>query len=668
MGKSVVREYDNSAVTASFSAGFAVVVPGYVNNEIYNPEVFDENGIYECGSQADFLKNVGKHNGVRVEAKGPKFVEFDDYLTEYNISEDDHKADLSSETPREILKTAIAAREADRQERIQERSFELQALRCLGKSIAAHYEVTGTDIISVEFDSEDDEQYAEVRAFVENGTSEEVDGVIHLTAAQVEAISELAYEITPSIEDEITLVSLTANEIIAINQEVLSDPDYQEKELKKGTYGVITEDLLRLYTGQIYVGDTRTSLLGYLKDRTNKYTKANESVIASDIEKFGFSKKCYYIIKAGNEGNDAVIEDHIGNQIAYKLLELGYSILYKYLDSGKSAVDQLSDPEYWNPLKDKSIYSFRYITSGGCSDPAVSNAVIQVAEFNNKITIEAAESLLDTYGRGDVVALVDFDETNIDRSSMAKTIFSISKAVNKINSSKYAAIFGPQVYYSLSDTETKAYNYNNKFPASFHYLACAQHTFENYNEWYAVAGKRGVSTLTVTGTTIKLGKIALNTLAPRVQTTYTEGTTVLADVKQCTNLVIYDHGTYVLEGNRTAYPLNKIDLKYSHFLNIRQLCITIKQVLRLASDTYRYDPNSDELFINFKSLITPTLELMKSDNGVEDYRFTKIKHSRKALLMTKLRIVPIEAVEDFDISIFLEESLSGIVMSADEEE
>jgi hypothetical protein len=58
---------------------------------------------------------------------------------------------------------------------------------------------------------------------------------------------------------------------------------------------------------------------------------------------------------------------------------------------------------------------------------------------------------------------------------------------------------------------------------------------------------------------------------------------------------------------------------------------------------------------------------MKADQGISDYKFVKVADSRKALLNAKIRIVPIEAVEDFEISLFLEDSLGGSV-EADIEE
>jgi hypothetical protein len=50
---------------------------------------------------------------------------------------------------------------------------------------------------------------------------------------------------------------------------------------------------------------------------------------------------------------------------------------------------------------------------------------------------------------------------------------------------------------------------------------------------------------------------------------------------------------------------------------------------------------------------------MKADQGVKDYAILPVKSSKKAVLASKIRLVPIEAVEDFYIDIYLEDSISG---------
>jgi hypothetical protein len=57
---------------------------------------------------------------------------------------------------------------------------------------------------------------------------------------------------------------------------------------------------------------------------------------------------------------------------------------------------------------------------------------------------------------------------------------------------------------------------------------------------------------------------------------------------------------------------------------------------------------------------------MKADQGIKGYSIVQGVSDKKAVLTANIRIIPIEAVEDFDISIYLEESLAGINVSATE--
>jgi hypothetical protein len=49
---------------------------------------------------------------------------------------------------------------------------------------------------------------------------------------------------------------------------------------------------------------------------------------------------------------------------------------------------------------------------------------------------------------------------------------------------------------------------------------------------------------------------------------------------------------------------------------------------------------------------------MKADQGIRDYKILKVyeENPKKATLKAKIRIIPIEAVEDFELSIYLEDS------------
>jgi hypothetical protein len=208
-------------------------------------------------------------------------------------------------------------------------------------------------------------------------------------------------------------------------------------------------------------------------------------------------------------------------------------------------------------------------------------------------------------------------------------------------------------------TNYKSFGENQWFPASFHYLACAARSSERYNEWYANAGyTRGVSNYTIDSVGCKFGEAAVNMFQKRAEDA--DNNAVLA-----INPIINLRGSYYIWGNRTTYGLES-DLRASHFLNIRQLCSTIKKKVYVACRQLTFDPNSDMLWVNFCNSIKPLLEQMKADQGIADYKIIKQKTNRKAFLAVVIRIVPIEAVEDFDISIHLEDSLEGVIATAEE--
>lgn len=379
----------------------------------------------------------------------------------------------------------------------------------------------------------------------------------------------------------------------------------------------------------------------------------------------------YFKIKNSKVGATNTSVDHIGNQIAYELLGLGYTVYFKVLSTDSPALDQLSKPAFWEPLKQKSVYRVRYLTSGGCYDSNVVKEMQKIAYVNNKAKIEDADVYGNEIGRGDVIVLADIDESATDivnATTKDELLRAFGNEAAKFSDNgekgkgKFTAVFAPRVAYDFGYSEDDVYSNDQLFPASFHYLACAAYAQERYAEWYAVAGyTRGICGKPIKYLTKTFGDVDVNTLCPRVANNYAKVAAV--------NLIITERGNYYLWGNRTAEPLPLTDKKgliFSHFLNIRQLCCTLKQVLYEATRKFTFEPNSDLLWINFVNAIKPTLEAMKADQGISGYKISRVATDKKALLVAKIRIVPIEAVEDFDISIYLEDSLSGIIVDADE--
>jgi len=401
--------------------------------------------------------------------------------------------------------------------------------------------------------------------------------------------------------------------------------------------------------GIVYVYPETTTEIGYLKDGEYIYTKVDrieESGSVEYVPAYSASTE-YAIIPDNKRGQDLEYGKHYGNQIAHELLKLGYTVLFKRLET----IESLTDASFWSPLKDKALYDFRYVVSGllsGSSD--VDDNMIDLATFNNTDSEDA--------GRGDCTALLDIDTSTYEGKTTGEAVLNIAGL--KKTASKYAAYFAPCVTYVMK--EDADYGDNRTFPASFHYLACAARASEIYNEWYAIAGyTRGVSNLAIESVGCNFGDAAVNALEPR---------RAHDTLNVAVNLIVKIRGNYYLWGNRTAELLSGEvdgDLKASHFLNIRQLCTSIKKQVYVACRRFTFDPNSDVLWINFCNAIRPTLEKMKADQGIQDYKFVKVANNSKALLTAKIRIVPIEAVEDFDISLTLEDSVSGTDVKVDEE-
>ena len=356
----------------------------------------------------------------------------------------------------------------------------------------------------------------------------------------------------------------------------------------------------------------------------------------------------YAVVKASNVGQDKSEVVHYGNQIAYELLGLGYTVLYKDLTNSAITDDFLS------PLSDKANYDFRFIISGYI-DPTdgVNEAIIRLA---NK--------------RGDCTALVDVKESayvgiEVDPTTAIKNEVNRFCNASKFNEElKFASFIAPSLCYNINypfkagtSTDERIYS-DTKFPGSFHYLACLAHSVRdlNFAEWYAVAGyTRGISSLKVKHTSVKLGENAISALEPRYNAK-------IDGLYSAVNVIANFRNSYLLWGNRTAYPLGLEDtddenLVASHFMNIRQLCTTLKKELYRACRRFTFDPNSSILWVNFCNAIRPTLEAMKADQGIEDYEIIRVNVSEKATLRARVRIVPIEAVEDFYIELSLEDSL-----------
>lgn len=380
--------------------------------------------------------------------------------------------------------------------------------------------------------------------------------------------------------------------------------------------------------------------------------KARLSAVKKDIEKFAEIKsEDAYTAIAGTKDKDGHIwfasyDGETGNH----LISGDKVTTYKY----DAAMAAFGIPENGKAVAESEAE--KLIAKADAADVTagtINNVNSHIAKLASYRTDETGNVLCG--GRGDCVALIElYESCYAPATPGVRPEAAIIEGIQEMSSSigdegAYCALTVPSVYYKMS-------NGVEKFPGAFHYLACFMNSLSSgFAEWYAAAGyNRGVSSYVIDHTPVKLGEIAINALEPR----YIENQSTQPPF--ACNVIASFRGSYYLWGNRTACRLKEKngggDLVASHFLNIRQLCTTIKKQLYVACRRFTFDPNSDTLWFNFVNAITPTLDAMKANQGVRDYKILKVYTDKKATLKAKIRIIPIEAVEDFDLEVSLEDS------------
>ena len=65
------------------------------------------------------------------------------------------------------------------------------------------------------------------------------------------------------------------------------------------------------------------------------------------------------------------------------------------------------------------------------------------------------------------------------------------------------------------------------------------------------------------------------------------------------------------------------------------------------------------MWLNFKSQIEPALAKMLSGNGIASYQIIKVATTKKATIEAIIRLVPIEPVEDWFITIELTDGVEA---------
>ena len=369
-------------------------------------------------------------------------------------------------------------------------------------------------------------------------------------------------------------------------------------------------------------------------------------------------------VAATKESIELAKKSRVMYNIATRLIDLGFPVLVEGVTATEKTitvdkekketvtVKEVAIPaDSINLLKDKSLFDVRFLTSG-------------IDVVNNESLIGVADE------RQDCIALINLDETATDFDYKVATI----RTEFEKNSSVYAAGFTPWFYsehptlikgvedlITVSDKPSTKEAETVAIPAAYGYLfAYGRMLANNAAEWQAVAGpERGIIP--------ELSDVCYTYSYEDVEILQARGADGFVKLDDATDNVgvainpiawVRPNG-YILYGNRT---LKKNDAKKKttaqSFLNIRNGVNAIKKVMYDAGRTFVFEQNTEVLWINFKNYITPLLDRMQSSDGLLGYTFVKVATDAKARLKAKLTVIPVEAVEDFDLDVYLVDDLT----------
>lgn len=348
---------------------------------------------------------------------------------------------------------------------------------------------------------------------------------------------------------------------------------------------------------------------------------------------------------------DGTYAKELSAKMAYHLLTLGMHVLYEGVEisdeTGEASID-------WDILTDKNLYNVRFLTTGQFFQGAQDGV--------NMIRCAAT--------RCDAVALIDIatDNNDVDEYRTAIETIVAGAGALEIASTKepstFAAAFAPTWSGNINSMNDAAIEKLDNLPPSFAYLCAFARSVKENPMWYAVAGSfRGVIP-ELTAVAKEYNSSDIEMLQARSKDVEVALDETGDNVGVAINPIAYRRPFgHLIWGNRTLRE-NEGDAagvgitKATSFLNCRILSTEVAKVAFNAANKYTFEQNSEILWTNFTAYILPTLDRMSTGNGILDYKIARIPTNKKARLCAKISLIPIEAVEDFDITIELTDEIS----------
>lgn len=298
-------------------------------------------------------------------------------------------------------------------------------------------------------------------------------------------------------------------------------------------------------------------------------------------------------------------------------------------------------------LTDRDEYDVMFITSG-----AYPQFLVWDADNNKVNTTYVVNQMTCAATRHDAVALVDFANLPYDLKGEDSIYTYVNNSEYMPNATSddalgedaaiYSTLINPNLIMSCTSV-----NKNLPMPSSLGYLLNFASSSGQNPAWFAVAGGQR-------GPVVNLVNTIQNVTGNIANTIYQQRTGRAINP-------IYTVKPYgkCLWGNRTLKNSTE-GLTAQSFLNIRILCCVLKKIVYRACKSLTFEQNDEALWNSFRSKVTPTLDAMYSNRGIKGYSLQKVDSDIKGQVKGIIRIIPIEAVEDFDITIVLADSDASI--------
>ena len=361
------------------------------------------------------------------------------------------------------------------------------------------------------------------------------------------------------------------------------------------------------------------------------------------------------IVVGKDDSQNDITEDDKSYVYAQNIISLGLPVLYMSVTDAVPKATELSVANFNTQigsaldstkkslgldLSDKGEHQFKYLTSGGYA-----NVLLGDKSEDNSIA-SAMAKLAST--RGDCVALIDHpDNPSVKLSGDTSYFEGLKKfASGSSTTAHYCAAFTPWININYG-REDKTANQCISMPPSYGYLTALATSIKTNASWLAVAGAaRGQVPNLYSNEPLHLD--STNRLTNYIAETLYQARDKVS-INAITNIKPFG---YRIWGNRTLKDnASEGNLTATSFLNIRNMISDVKKVVYDACKKYTFEQYNDVLWLNFKAYIEPTLDKMKTGAGLSGYKIIQQPTTEKAKLVATIKLYPLYAVEDFEISV-----------------